>query len=379
MIALGLALALLGAFLFPEWLGPSRKVVALGQDTSARVTQPPRTSYAEAVAYATPAVVNIFTSKRVVTEHHPLAADPLFQSFFNQPTFPPRAETQTSLGSGVIVSPQGYILTNNHVIAGAEQIAVILSNGVQLDARAIGVDIETDIAVLKVQSNTLPALTLGSSEALKVGDVVLAIGNPFGFGQTVTLGIVSATGRSQLGLNTFEDFIQTDAAINPGSSGGALINAAGELVGINTAIFSRTTGSQGIGFAIPLNLALGVMKEIIESGGVARGWLGVEGSNVNAAIASSLGLPPSTGVMVSGVFPNGPAAQAGIQPGDVLLKLDEREIEGARMVLNLIAQSKPGTELSISGLRNGKPFAAKAKVSVRPITPNGQRAQIESR
>ncbi len=379
MISLGLALALVGAFLFPEWLGPNRKVVALRQDGSVVPQAVPRASYSDAVERATPAVVNIFTAKRVVTGRHPLAADPLFQPFFNSPAFPPRAETQTSLGSGVVVSPQGYILTNNHVIAGAEQIAVILPNGVELDARAVGADIETDIAVLKVQSTALPTVTLGSSETLKVGDVVLAIGNPFGFGQTVTLGIVSATGRSQLGLNTFEDFIQTDAAINPGSSGGALINAGGELVGINTAIFSRSNGSQGIGFAIPVNLALGVMKEIIERGGVARGWLGVEGTDVNSAVASGLGLPPRTGVLVSAVVTNGPAAQAGIQPGDVLLRLGEREIEGARMVLNLIAQSKPGANLAISGLRNGKPFSATAKVSVRPITPNGQRGSSESR
>ncbi len=381
MISLGLAVALAAVFLFPEWAGPRRRVVEVREEPrpTSQGAVAPRSSYAEAVARAAPAVVNIFTSKRVVREVHPLAEDPLYQPFFKSPGFAPRLEQQTSLGSGVIVSPQGYLLTNNHVVAGAEQIAMILPDGQQLEAKAIGADVETDLAVLKVDSPALPTVTIASSENLRVGDVVLAIGNPFGVGQTVTLGIVSATGRNQLGLNTFEDFIQTDAAINPGSSGGALINAEGELIGISTAIFTRSGGSQGIGFAIPVNLARDVMQQIIEHGSVVRGWLGVEGIDVPADVASNLKLPARRGVLVTNTIPDGPAAKAGIRAGDLIIAIGGREIEGARMVLNLIAQSTPGTELAIKGLRNGTPFTIRATVSVRPIAPANPRPAANGR
>ncbi len=369
MIALGLALALALVFLFPGLVGKPKPVVKVIQET-APVIPHQRASYADAVARAAPAVVNIYTSKIVIRESHPLYNDPLFKPFFRDPRFAPRLDTQTSLGSGVIISPQGYILTSNHVIAGADEIAVLLRNGTQLKAQAIGSDPETDLAVLKVEGENLPAITVGSSADLRVGDVVLAIGNPFGVGQTVTQGIISATGRNQLGLNTFEDFIQTDAAINPGNSGGALINASGQLVGINTAIFSRSGGSQGIGFAIPINLARDVMTQIIEHGQVVRGWLGVEGADMSAALAARLGLPDRKGVLLTRVLPEGPAELAGLKANDVLLEIAGTPIEDVRGALNLIARSKPGDKLTIRGLRDGKFFEVEATVSVRPLKPD---------
>lgn len=245
-----------------------------------------------------------------------------------------------------------------------------MNNGKQLNAKAIGSDPETDLAVLKVEEGSLPTVTVGSSVDLKVGDVVLAIGNPFGVGQTVTQGIISATGRNQLGLNTFEDFIQTDAAINPGNSGGALINAYGQLVGINTAIFSRSGGSHGIGFAIPVNLAQDVMTQIIEHGQVVRGWLGVEGVDISPAVAEKLGLDKNTGVLLTNILEEGPAEKAGLKADDVLLEIEGSPVEDVHSALNLIARSKPGEKLSIRGLRDGKFFETKAMVSVRPLKPN---------
>ena len=317
-----------------------------------------------------PAVVNIFTTKEVLRDSHPLVNDPLFKPFYRDPNFAPRLQKQTSLGSGVIVSPQGYILTNNHVIADADEIEVMLANGKRYEARAIGADPETDIAVLKVDAHDLPSLVIKPLRNLRVGDIVLAIGNPFGVGQTVTQGIISATGRNQLGLNTFEDFIQTDAAINPGSSGGALVDTNGQLVGINTAIFTRSGGSNGIGFAIPATLARDVMKQIIEHGQVIRGWLGVEGTNVPADLVRQYGLTRPRGVMITNVFPGGPADKAGIRPNDILLEIDGQPINGVRNALNTIARRKPGTKLTIRGLRDGEPFSVEAEVSIRPIQPD---------
>ncbi len=281
-------------------------------------------SYASAVQQAAPAVVNIFTAKITVQKNNSLFNDPLFQRFFGDRfQSQPRKKLQTSLGSGVIISDKGYILTNNHVIEDADEIRLVLSDGRTLDATVAGVDPDTDLAVLKTETKDLPTITLGNSQGVQVGDVVLAIGNPFGVGQTVTMGIVSATGRDQLGINTFENFIQTDAAINPGNSGGALINAYGELVGINTAIFSKSGGSHGIGFAIPVTLAKGVMDQILKKGRVVRGWLGIAGQDITPALAESFGLKESRGVLVSGVLEGGPADKAGIQPGDVIAKIDQ--------------------------------------------------------
>lgn len=364
MIALGLALALAVVFLFPTTFGPREQVVSvIEQAPPAEAIE--RTSYADAVARAAPAVVNLYTSKSVMEEAHPLYDDPLFNPFFRDPVYGPSLGKQTSLGSGVIISPQGYILTNNHVVADAEQIEVILPDHTRLEARVIGSDPETDIAVLKANARNLPAIVIRDTEDLKVGDVVLAIGNPFGVGQTVTQGIISATGRNQVGLNTFEDFIQTDAAINPGSSGGALIDAYGKLVGINTAIYSRS-GSTGIGFAIPVNLARDVMTQIIEHGRVVRGWLGVEGANLPASLVESLGLPDSSGVIITKVFEDGPGAQAELESNDILLEIDGKAIIGVKDALNTIARSQPGATLEIRGLRNGEAFTTFIDVSVRP-------------
>ncbi len=370
MVALGLGIALIGVFLFPDVLGPDKQVVAVHEEPPApplRASHTPsiRVSYAQAVSAAAPAVVNVFTSKVVVKESHPLLNDPLFNPLFRDPLFGPRLEHQTSLGSGVIISSQGYILTNNHVIAGADEIKVVLPNGRRLEVKAIGADPETDLAVLKTEATDLPSVTVRSSK-LRVGDIVLAIGNPFGIGQTVTQGIISATGRNQLGLNTIEDFIQTDAAINPGSSGGALIDAYGQLVGINTAIHNQSH-STGIGFAIPVNLARDVMTQIIEHGQVIRGWLGVEGANVPQKLIEDLGLPEHHGVMITAVIKDGPGEKAGIQPNDILLEVNGHEIKGVRDALNMIARSKPETELEFKGLRDGKPFTTRATVSIRPI------------
>ena len=370
MVALGLGIALVSVFLFPEIMGPGKTVVAVHEETPPqRLRQPDpqfsRASYANAVARAAPAVVNVSTAKEVLADAHPLHDDPLFNPFFRDPLFAPRFEQQTSLGSGVIISPQGYILTNNHVIAGADQIKVVLANGRRLEVKAIGADPETDIAVLKADADDLPSITVRSSE-LRVGDIALAIGNPFSIGQTVTQGIISATGRNQLGLNTIEDFIQTDAAINPGSSGGALIDTYGQLVGINTAIHSQS-GSTGIGFAIPAALARDVMTQIIEHGQVIRGWLGVEGTDVPQALIEQFGLPENHGVLLTAVIEGGPGEKAGLQANDILLDVNGEPIKGVRDALSVIARSKPATELEFSGLRKGANFKVKAIVSIRPI------------
>ena len=323
-------------------------------------------SYADAVDAAAPAVVNIYSSKRVAVQHSPLYQDPLFRRFFGERTpTPSRDRVETSLGSGVLISP-GHVLTNNHVTQGADQIQVALFDGRTAEARLVGADPETDLAVLAIELADAPTIVVGDSEGLRVGDVVLAVGNPFGVGQTVTQGIVSATGRNQLGLSTFEDFIQTDAAINPGNSGGALIDAHGRLVGINTAIFSRSGGSQGIGFAIPSKLALGVLESILEHGRVIRGWLGIEVQALSPQLAESFGLRSPEGVVVAGILRRGPADQAGLQPGDVIQRLDDVPVRDPRTLLTLISQRKPGEKMKIRGVRGGEVFEAEAAVSERP-------------
>ena len=324
-------------------------------------------SYADAVDAAAPSVVNIQTSKIVTRQANPLLNDPFFRRFFsdrNQSRS--RQEIESSLGSGVIINQHGYILTNNHVIAGADEILVALKSGEVKKAQIVGTDPETDIAVLKIQGDNLPAITLGKDKELRVGDVVLAIGNPFGVGQTVTSGIVSATGRDMLGINTFENFIQTDAAINPGNSGGALINPYGELIGINTAIFSRSGGSQGIGFAIPVSLAKNVMQQIIEHGHVVRGWLGVAIQSITPELAESLGLKSTKGVIITNIIINGPADKAKLTRGDVITKINGIELKNVRHALNTISLSKPGDKLKIEGVRRGKVFDATAIAVQRP-------------
>ncbi len=373
-VTIGLALAFVLLFLFPALLPELNKqlgqddqpVIEFRQSTPRLHSNTGPVSYADAVERAAPAVVNIYTRKVITEANHPFANDPIFRYFFGDNVQRPRQRTESSLGSGVIVSPQGYILTNNHVIAAADEIQVALQDGQTTQAQVVGADPETDLAVLKIELEDLPAITLGNAEALRVGDVVLAIGNPFGVGQTVTSGIISATGRNMLGINTFENFIQTDAAINPGNSGGALITAHGELIGINTAIFSKSGGSQGIGFAIPMSLAKDVMTQIIEHGEVVRGWLGVIIQDLNEELAHSFGLKDNTGVILSNIMIDGPADRAGLAVGDVIIWIGDEKVEDVKHALKLISKIKPGSKIRIRGVRQGQEFEATAVVGTRP-------------
>ena len=336
-------------------------------ESSRTIPSAPLNSYATAVKNAAPAVVNIQTTKIITERQHPLANDPLFRQLFDDSSGEPRKRMESSLGSGVIVSPQGYILTNHHVIKAADEIMVALKDGRNVKATVIGTDPDTDLAVLHIELKELPAITLSKTHDIEVGDVVLAIGNPFGVGQTVTSGIISATGRNMLGINTFENFIQTDAAINPGNSGGALINSYGELIGINTAIFSQSGGSQGIGFAIPLSLARNVLTQIIEFGHVKRGWLGIAIQNMNSELAESFGMKRVYGIIVNGTATSGPADKAGIKPGNVITHVNDIEVGNTRHLLNLVSQVKPGNTLSIKGINQEGTFSTEATVIQRPV------------
>jgi serine protease DegQ len=369
-----LAALFIVATLKPEWLSESR-VGSLVDTASLKESsydgQLSPGSYHEAVKRSMPAVVNIFTSTASTKPKarkgvNPNSADPLFKFFFGDQ--PPEEEPSSSLGSGVLVSPEGYILTNHHVISNADGIDVALSDGRKVKARVIGSDPETDIAVLKIEAKQLPTpITLGKVESVHVGDVVLAIGNPFGVGQTVTSGIVSALGRDHVGINTFENFIQTDAAINPGNSGGALIDTRGNLIGINTAIYSNNGGSMGIGFAIPINLAKQIMESILANGSVTRGWIGVEPQNLSQELSESLGLPSNTqGVLLSGVLEGGPASRGGVKPGDVLTAVNGKPINDVRSLLNQIAQISPGNDAKLTILRKGKEMELVAQTGKRP-------------
>ncbi len=327
-------------------------------------------SYSQAVEAAAPAVVNIYSQKRVTEQPHPYMNDPLFRQLFGNRLGVPRQRLETSLGSGVIINQKGYILTNNHVIKEADAIQVGLRDGRGVSAAIVGTDPETDLAVLRIKLDNLPSITLNQTQNLAIGDVVLAIGNPFGVGQTVTMGIVSATGRSQLGLSTFENFIQTDAAINPGNSGGALVNAVGQLVGINTAIFSRSGGSQGIGFAIPVNLAREVMSQILEHGYVIRGWLGVEIQAITPALARAFGINQLKGAIVTGVFRNSPAAAAGIRAGDFIIRIAEQPVNNIRIMRDHIASIRPGETVEILLLRHNQLLKKQIVAGERPIQPD---------
>jgi Do/DeqQ family serine protease len=297
-----------------------------------------------------PAVVNIFTSQEVKRPRHPVMDDPLFRYFFGpQDAGPQRRE---GLGSGVIVGEEGYILTNHHVIESVDQIEVALADSRKVRARVVGTDPETDLAVLKIELEKLPSITFARPEQLRVGDIVLAIGNPFGVGQTVTLGIVSGLGRSHLGITTFENFIQTDAAINPGNSGGALVDAGGNLVGINTAIYSQTGGSMGIGYAIPVSIARQVMEQIVQKGSVTRGWIGVGVQDITPELAQSFKLSAGRGVLITQVERGSPADKGGIKPGDILLAVNDRPIADTTTMLNLIAALQPGQQAIIKLTRN---------------------------
>ncbi len=365
----GLLLALLIILLFPQWLGLERSELDLREAPRLGIAQSGPVSYADAVERAAPTVANLYTTKVVSKPSNPLFGDPQFRRFFGD-NLPQQRRMESSLGSAVIMSPKGYLLTNNHVVAGADQIVVALKDGRETLARVIGSDPETDLAVLKIDLPALPAITLGHSDDIRIGDVSLAIGNPFGVGQTVTMGIISATGRNQLGLNTYEDFIQTDAAINPGNSGGALVDAHGNLIGINTAIFSRSGGSQGIGFAIPTKLALEVMQAIIEHGQVIRGWLGIEVQPLTAELAESFGLAGRSGSIVAGIYRASPALRAGLQPGDVILALDGEPVSDGRQAMNQVARKRPGQGVRIDVVRGGEQLTLSAEVGVRPA-PSG--------
>ncbi|KWC74115.1 2-alkenal reductase [Burkholderia cepacia] len=373
-----LALMFIVVTLKPQWLqrqGQLGKqlatpIVALREVAPGIGGAPATTSYAEAAQKAMPAVVNVFSSKDGSLPPDPRAKDPLFRYFFgDRNARKQQDEPAANLGSGVIVSPEGYILTNQHVVDGADQIEVALADGRTATAKVIGSDPETDLAVLKINMTNLPTITLGRSDQSRVGDVVLAIGNPFGVGQTVTMGIISALGRNHLGINTFENFIQTDAPINPGNSGGALVDVNGNLLGINTAIYSRSGGSLSIGFAIPVSTARTVLESIITTGSVTRGWIGVEPQDVTPEIAESFGLQQKSGAIVAGVLQGGPADKAGIKPGDILVSVNGEDITDTTKLLNTVAQIKPGTPTKVHVVRKGKEFDMNVVIGKRPPPP----------
>jgi Do/DeqQ family serine protease len=357
----------------PEWLAwrqPSNngqpRVVAIQQAAPASDARKVAT-YADAAQAALPAVVHIFTSQEV--RRHPFGNDPVFRHFFGD-RFGNDTQRQSGLGSGVVVSADGLVLTNNHVVESADEIEIAFHDGRKAKAKLVGSDPESDLAVLRVaDSRPLTPITFAQADSLRIGDVVLAIGNPFGVGQTVTSGIVSALGRTHLGINTFENFIQTDAAINPGNSGGALVDSNGHLVGINTAIYSQSGGSMGIGFAIPVSLAQSVMEQIVKTGTVTRGWIGVEVQDMTPELAESFGVKPDEGALIAGVMRGGPADRAGVKPGDVLLSVGGKRVKDAQVMLDLIAALAPGEQAVFGLFRAGKPLELQIVVGKRPRPP----------
>jgi Do/DeqQ family serine protease len=351
----GLAAAFVAVAIEPQLL--------LGRPPAPAPAAAPVASYADAVAATAPAVVNIYTTRRVNAAPWLDFGEPQ-RGYGNDLAPDTSGRIEDSLGSGVLVG-EGYLLTNEHVISDAQSIHVALNDGRVTEAALVGTDPDTDLALLQLELERLPAIELGRSDALRIGDVVLAIGNPFGIGQTVTQGIVSATGRSQLGLSRFENFIQTDASINPGNSGGALINTRGELVGINTAMFSRDGGSEGIGFAIPVNLARGVMQQLIENGRVLRGWLGVDARDLSPAGLHEHGV--LEGVLLTHVFPNGPASRAGLRAGDVVTEVNAQRVSTWQELLNEVARLPPGTSVQLRATRAGADIEVVATIVERPL------------
>jgi serine protease DegQ len=366
-VTIALALYVVLQAMRPEWLASQApRLQGLGPATQVAVLQAPAQpaagSYREAAGRAMPAVVNILTSK-ALRQNHPLLRDPFFRKFFGD-RLP--QEQMSSLGSGVIVSPDGYILTNNHVVDAADEIEVVLADGRKAPAKIVGTDPETDLAVIRIEAKNLPVIVLGHADQARVGDVVLAIGNPFGVGQTVTMGIISALGRNNLHINQFENFIQTDAAINFGNSGGALIDTSGNLIGINSAIYSQTGGSVGIGFAIPVTTAKSVMEQIIKTGQVVRGWIGIESQDITPELADSFGLARQSGAIIAGVVRNGPADRAGIRPGDILLTVQGKPVANTNEMLTLIAQLAPGEKARMTVMRKNRQSTLDVTVGKRP-------------
>ncbi len=321
-------------------------------------------SFSNAAKIAMPAVVNIFTSKEIKIPSHPLLNDPVFRRFFGN-RFEAQTRRTSSLGSGVIVSSEGYILTNHHVVEAADEIEIALADGRKAKAYIIGSDPETDLAVVKIDMKGLPTVTFGRSDQAKVGDIVLAIGNPFGVGQTVTMGIISALGRKHRS-NTYANFIQTDAAINPGNSGGALADVSGNLIGINTLIFSPTGGSLGIGFAIPAVIAKQVMEQIIQTGGVTRGWIGIQVQGLTLELAESFKRTNTEGALIVGVLKGGPADRAEIKPGDILVAVKNKKVINTSVMLDLIAALSPGQTATITVIRNQAEKLIEVTIGKRP-------------
>jgi len=365
----------------PEWFGKAsetRPALAELSTTkeAATATNTPASntgivSYRLAAEQAMPSVVSIQATSRVrLPSNHPLLNDPMFRRFFGPEG---RAEPGGGLGSGVVLAADGLIVTNHHVIDAAEDIEVIAPDGRRAKAKIVGGDPETDLAVLRVSLSELKPIAVGNAEEARVGDPVLAIGNPFGVGQTVTMGIISALGRNQLGINTFENFIQTDAAINPGNSGGPLVDAEGRLLGINTAIYSRTGGSLGIGFAIPVSTVRNVVDQIVATGAVTRGYIGVEPQDITPEMAEAFKLPRREGAIIAGLLRNGPAEKAGVKVGDILLEVDGQTVRNTAGMLNLISQLKPGAQAELKFLREGKEISLKVQVGKRPRPGRGER------
>ena len=370
-VTVALAMLFVVMTLKPEWLPRSTMGAAGLLPTPTLVTAAPNHAAAASAAMpgfalaarrAAPAVVSVVATK--MAKRNPHADDPAFRFFFGDDAA--RPQQQKGLGSGVIVAAEGYLLTNNHVIEGADEIEVQLADGRQARAKLIGTDPETDLAVLKIELDRLPSITLGDVKALQVGDAVLAIGNPFDVGQTVTSGIVSALGSSRLGLSTYENFIQTDAAINPGNSGGALVDTNGALVGINTAIYSRSGGSLGIGFAIPVDTARLVMEALVRDGQVTCGWLGVETRDMTREYAETFGLPVKQGALITGVLQAGSANQAGIRPGDVVLRVGDKAVANTAELLLAVAALKPGSEVAVNVQRGEQAVNVNVTVAQRP-------------
>ena len=347
-----------------DWRDSRRSESSGAREGAPSSSQQRMLSFSDAVRKATPAVVNIFTSQEVKVPRHPFMDDPVFRYFFGS-QFDAQTRRSSSLGSGVIVSEKGYVLTNHHVIEAADEIEVALSDSRRSKARVVGTDPETDMAVLKIDLKNVPAITFAASDQARVGDIVLAIGNPYGVGRTVTFGIVSALGR-HLGISTFENSIQTDAAINPGNSGGALVDLNGNLLGINSAIYSRTGGSQGIGFAIPSNLARQVMEQILENGVVTRGWVGIGVQDITPELAESLKLARTSGALITDVVSGGPADVAGLKPGDVLLSVGDKPVNDYAGSLEAIAALKPKTSTVLKVQRNSREVNLSVNVGLRP-------------